>query len=530
MTSNLIGLVAALGLAFAAAAPASAQQAATIEARTAPGGVLVTWKLAQPTTEVAFVDQDIIRTLWTVKTPGLSLSDGVVKSDQPFDAFEILIAPDAAEVDRVYIGLVRVGSGQSLYGPALALKDMDAELTVRAAAGETVTPQSNAIQSYVYVGPTSAVTQDDGGVVVVGDTVPASLRTTMSEGFLAAQGFYGARLGRDLPYAPTLIVTTDSPGPTTYRGDVTDNGVISLRFHGSDWSAPPPDVIEQLSTFVWHETLHLWNSHAVTTKDGASAPWLHEGGAEYGALIAALSTGTIDEAQLKTSLARRLNGCRAALGDRPDAEQRLRTGNAIYHCGVVVQWIADLESRRASDGRKDIFDIWKAMLQSGRAGDGYGVADFRSRLTPDTAVAVLLDGPGPERWTGIQTRLSALGVTLVNRPSPRDLRQAALFHMVDQNCGGEGGFSIDNGRIKLDSGDRCGALSGDPVVVAIEDLDPMSNGQSVFQAVQARCAENLPIRYTLADGKTVEAVCKAPLKAPDLWAVDAMPDLRARRT
>ena len=80
-------LVAALGLAFAAAAPASAQQAAKSEARTAPGGVLVTWKLAQPTTEVAFVDQDIIRTLWTVKTPGLSLSDGVVKSDQPFDAF-----------------------------------------------------------------------------------------------------------------------------------------------------------------------------------------------------------------------------------------------------------------------------------------------------------------------------------------------------------------------------------------------------------------------------------------------------------
>jgi hypothetical protein len=532
MALNLIGALAALSLAFGATGPALSQtrQAATVEARTAPGGVAVTWRLAQPTTEVAFLDPAIIRTLWTVVTPGLTLANGVVKSDRPFDTFEILIAPDAAEVDRVYIGLVRVGSGQSLYGPALALKDMDAKLTVRATAGETVAPQSNAIQSYVYVGPTSAVTQDDGGVVVVGDSVPASLRTAMSEGFLAAQGFYRARLGRDLPYAPTLIVTTDSPGPTTFRGDVTDNGVISLRFHGSDWDAPPPDVTEQLSTFVWHETLHLWNSHAVTTKDGASAPWLHEGGAEYGALIAALSTGTIDEDQLKTSLARRLNGCRATLGDHPDAEQRLRTGNAIYNCGVVVQWIADLESRRASDGRTDIFDIWKAMLQSGRAGDGYGVADFRRRLTPDTAVAVLLDGPGPQRWAGIQTRLSALGVTLVNRPSPRDLRQAALFHMVDQNCGGEGGFSTDNGRIKLDSGDRCGALSGDPVVVAIENLDPMSNGQGVFQAVQARCAENLPVRYELSDGKTVEAVCKAPLQAPDVWAVDAMPDLRARRT
>ena len=75
---RITGLGLTLGMTPALAAPAQAQQAATIQARTAPGGVAVTWRLAQPTTEVAFLDPDIIRTLWTVTTPGLSLTDNEV--------------------------------------------------------------------------------------------------------------------------------------------------------------------------------------------------------------------------------------------------------------------------------------------------------------------------------------------------------------------------------------------------------------------------------------------------------------------
>lgn len=533
MTSNLIGGLAALCLTFGATGPALShtRQAAAVEARTAPGGVAVTWRLAQPTTEVAFLDPAIIRTLWTVVTPGLTLADGVVKSDRPFDTFEILIAPDAAEVDRVYMGLTRIGAGHVLYGPGLALKDMDAALTVRPVAGETTLPQVGAIKGYAYMGPEAAVTRKDGGAVVTGASVPASLSTLMSDGFLAAQAFYGARLGRDLPYHPILIVTTDSPGPTTFRGDVTDTGVISTRFFGASWDAPAEDVAGPLSTFVWHETFHLWNGHGLTLKDGDSAPWLHEGGAEYGALVAAASSGVIDEAQARSSLAQRLNGCRSALGTRDYDPRRLQSGSAVYDCGVVIQWIADLEARQGSDGRRDVFDLWKTMLDAGRAGDGYGVADFRALLAADSGVTILLDGPGADRWTGIEARLTALGVALEDQPGRGDYRRAALFHLNAQNCtgGGTGFYQVPEG-VKLDTTDKCGVLSGSPVLASIEDHDPYADAQAMFVAVQTRCAEGLPIRYRFQDGRTVEAACKAPLATPKAWVVTAAPALTTRAT
>ena len=529
MIRTLWGAFAALAVVCGASSPALAQQAATIEVRTAPGGVIVSWRLAEAATRVAFMEANIIRNLWTVTTPGLTLKDGAVEGAQPFDSFEIQIVPDAAEVDRIYMGLTRVGTGHVLYGPGLELQGMDAALTARPAAEETTLPTTDAVKGYVYLGPQAAVMRRDGAAVVTSASAPASLANLMRDGFFAAQAFHGARLGRDLPYEPTLIVTTDSPGPNEFRGDVTDTGVISTRFYGSSWDAPAPEVAGPLSTFVWHETFHLWNGHGVTTKDGETAPWLHEGGAEYGAVVAAVSAGVIDEAEGRASLAQRLNGCRRTLGDADYDPRRLRSGSSVYNCGVVVQWIADLEARRASGGTRDVFDLWKTMLDAGRAGDGYGVADFRALLSTDSAVAVLMDGPGARRWADLETRLERLGVTLEDRPGPGDYRMAALFHLNGQNCTGGGtGFSRVEQGIKLDTGDKCGPLSGDPVLAAIEDHDPASDATAMFVAVQARCAASLPVRYRTLDGKVIEAKCAAPLDAPKAWAVTAAPSLATR--
>jgi hypothetical protein len=51
--------------------------------------VAVTWRLAEPTTRVAFLNQNIVRTEWTMTTPGLTLTDGAVEGEAPFQSFEI---------------------------------------------------------------------------------------------------------------------------------------------------------------------------------------------------------------------------------------------------------------------------------------------------------------------------------------------------------------------------------------------------------------------------------------------------------
>lgn len=530
MNKRLAGALMALVMVCGASAPALAEQAATIEARTAPGGVVVTWRLAEPTTRVDFFATSVIRDLWSMATPGLRLKDGVVEGVAPFDRFEIRIAPDAAEVDRIYMGLTRVGTGHVLYGPGLELKGMDAVLTARPVAGEATLPTADAVKGYVYLGPQEAVMRRDGAAVVTSASAPPSLTGLLRDGFFAAQKFYGARLGHVLATEPTLIISTDSPGPTGFRGDVTDTGVISLRFHGDMWASPPPDVAVPLGTFVWHESLHLWNGHSVKMKDGETAPWLHEGMAEYGALVAAVSTGVIDEDQARASLTQRLNGCRKTLGDADYDARKLKSGSSVYNCGVVVQWIADLETRRASDGTRDVFDLWKAMLGAARAGGGYGVTDFRALLQPDSAVGVLMDGPGAARWAGIEARLAALGVRMENRPAPSDYETAALWHVAEGLCTGSIGYYTNEEGIRLDTGDRCGVLSGDPKIASVEALDPMTESEAMFRAVQARCAESLPVRYETREGRVIEAPCDRPLVAPQVQAVTVAPPLATRAT
>ncbi len=368
----------------------------------------------------------------------------------------------------------------------------------------------------------------DGVAVVTSPSAPPALTALLRDGFFAAQKFYNARLGDVLPNEPTLIISTDSPGPTGFRGDVTDTGLISLRFHGDMWASPPPDVAVPLGTFVWHESFHLWNGNGMKMRDSGSAPWLHEGMAEYAALVAAVSSGVVDEGQARIALNTRLRNCRSMLNDDDYDPARLRKGQAIYDCGVLVQWVADLEERQGSSGRRDIFDLWKDMLDAGRDGDGYGVADFRARLRPDSAVAVLMDGPGAERWAGIEARLTALGVTLEDRPDAGDYRRTALWHMARQHCTGSLGFFENPDGLQLETGERCGVLSGNPKIAAVEGHDPIAEAEAMFRAVQARCAAAAPVRYRTLEGRLIEAECKAEMVMPKVAAVGDAPPLSTR--
>lgn len=515
-------LAIALGLALtlftnhsAAQEPPSAQAVAS----RAPEGMTVRYSLTEPTLRVVFADRDTIRDRWTVITAGLTLVDGSITAAQPFDAFELSLLPDAAEVDRVYMGLSLAGEGRVLYGPGLMLEGLRTSLAFETAPGETSRPAADAIHGYAWSGPAADLAAADGrGDLVAGDNVAPELKTVLGEALFASMAFYQNKLNAPLPFHPVLIGSVDSPGPAGFRGDVTNTGVIFVRFQGDVWR----QAIEAVVPFIWHETFHLWNGHGVESRDGDDAPWLHEGGADYAAVLGAVSTGAMSEADARSRIADRLNGCRRVLGHRDLDPARLRSGSGPYDCGVVIQWLADLEARRAGSG--DVFTLWRSLLASARgSATGYGVSDFRALVGPASAVAILLDGPGATRWDTITARLSDLGVTLENRPGDHQLRGAALMHLAEINCNsGSYGFYDIPGALKLDGAD-CGVLSGEPIIDTVEGHDPQGASRAMFDAVQARCDAALPVRYATRDGRLLEAMCDRPLAEPEVWAIAAAP-------
>ena len=71
-----------------------------------------------------------------------------------------------------------------------------------------------------------------------------------------------------------------------------------------------------------------------------------------------------------------------------------------------------------------------------------------------------------------------------------------------------------------------GPLSGGPVIDAVEGFDPQQDSAAMFEAVQKRCAETLPVRYRTREGAVLEAACDAPLETPQVWAVAEAPPLK----
>ena len=82
--------------------------------------------------------------------------------------------------------------------------------------------------------------------------------------------------------------------------------------------------------------------------------------------------------------------------------------------------------------------------------------------------------------------------------------------------------------MRLDTGDKCGVLSGDPLLAKVEGHDPMTDATAMFFAVQARCGAASPVRYSTQEGRTIEAKCDRPLIAPRAWSVTAAPPLATR--
>jgi hypothetical protein len=87
-----------------------------------------------------------------------------VTGDAPFSSFELQIAPDAAEVDRIYVGLSRAGDGYVVYGPALRAEGQDTRLQFSGAASDAALPTENAIAGYAFVGPANHIGGDEQAV------------------------------------------------------------------------------------------------------------------------------------------------------------------------------------------------------------------------------------------------------------------------------------------------------------------------------------------------------------------------------
>lgn len=515
---------------------ARGQGTAAVTARFTADGVRAVIQLDRVVTRFEFAPGDVERAEdFQILTPGLRLDGDAVIATRPFRRFEVLVRPLARERDAKYPAYFRVGEGGVLYAPALRAEQSTWRTRLRAptARGQVRLPSGNVvnIDGFIFVGPSIYVDERDGVAVVAAPDTPSALRERVAGTLAIAMRLFTQRLRAELPTPPTIVLAQGGEG-SGFVGDVTPGPFMALRFYG-----PPADQVSEGNTqwvmrYITHEAFHFWNGSLVRNDENAPS-WLHEGGADFAALLGGLETGALDEAGMREALGHALTGCRKGLvsqGDVAMNDLEFLPMGVRYPCGIVIQWAATLNVGRASGGERGFFDVWAAMIDAAeqRPARAFTLTDFydAAGVDPDAPLPVirlLTQERGDARWDELVSALRQQGAGIDVAPTPDTRMSTVIFHLLRQACSsGSFGYYEDGATITLDAGDQCGSLAGNPVLTEIEGAPVTAINAEAYAAMQVRCAARRELHVELGDGRAVTVACRSALAdAPNAYTVHA---------
>ncbi len=142
-------------------------------------------------------------------------------------------------------------------------------------------------------------------------------------------------------------------------------------------SEPSAENLWDWGHTIAHEIFHRWNGYQLAGADYPSSQWFQEGFTDYMANLAMTRSGLIDGSR---SLARldieldRYSKLTTAL-----AHPGTHKGPPLYGGGALVALCWDILIRNATDGRRNIRDIWPILLRQTDGGKrGYTSDDITS--------------------------------------------------------------------------------------------------------------------------------------------------------
>lgn len=130
---------------------------------------------------------------------------------------------------------------------------------------------------------------------------------------------------------------------------------------------------------------------------------------------------------------------------------------------------------------------------------------------------ILIEGPGGSDWQDRDRLLSELGVRVTYEYGDAweaRARAAIVNHILRLRCTpGRIGFWTFEDHIRLDTGDRCGTLSGDPLVDRINGLTIFDGMRAVFESVERACSNGEPVQFGIfGSPESLTAECTTPIR------------------
>lgn len=276
----------------------------------------------------------------------------------------------------------------------------------------------------VYVGAGAPLASPEF-VAVIDRGLPEPVRAALYRLLPPLMQEFGARLTPP-PATPMLFASLDPYPPSgsgfSHQGG-TLPGQVFVHLYGEDWArATEQQVGGHLPWFFAHEAAHLFQ-HAGEGRATYSMEqsWIHEGGADAFAALSVARFGDTRE-YVEKRVGKAVGQCAKglrALGGRPlNASAAAGAFDNYYQCGLLMQLAIDAEVRRASAGKRDLFDVWADFLGRVRAGATWQQDEFLAAARRAGAAGsvefslALATQPQPDPEPYLRAQLARAGVKL----------------------------------------------------------------------------------------------------------------------
>lgn len=376
---------------------------------------------------------------------------------------------------------------------------------------------------HIYLGR-AAVLELPGGVLVRDPQLDAVRERAIVDMLSLSLSGLRKAYGR-APQGPVAVipVTEDRPG---WHGDTDGHRMMRLQLDRDQRRVGP---LLDLQHFVAHEVAHWWNAGVYHSDAGRA--WLHEGHADWLALLLTQQAGLRSAGELQATIAQAVADCQSLRDETPAVRlpKGRGAGKDAYQCGMALWALAHLG--RMQPGQDALHSLAAAHQRPAGVLTEAGFADWADDGAAGPWHTLLLDERQGFRsgfvkaWSVWAEQRQAQASADLNRGQRMQLAAQLMASLMRADCQGQVGFWTLQDAFRTDTVPACQQIKGEQEVVSIAGEAPIERPMEAWAAARALC-EGTEARLPLGlrSGGSWSLACPSEalqMPAPALWQLHA---------
>ena len=431
----------------------------------------------------------------------------VLTASKQTDPLSVQLSPLGKYINGVYAPYIRVNDLHGLHlaavlpnaikfdteGPWQEVNAQCVKVNIHEQLSVLSDKENTIENDFILLGPKQAFKNAHSGVdFYLSDALPNWINTLITDHFSLFFDYYASKL--PLHSNKKIIVAFEASNQPFYDGGVHGNTFV-IRFGGEAYKKEDELAKQSIMSFIAHESFHLWSD-----RSKQQTSWLHEGAAEYAALIAQKHLSQLSQNQFTKEVAIRTSRCLLEHGSKVIPSRYDWPGR--YDCGVAF-----IDSLINED---NFFSYWKKQQESPLESD----MAFLQTYIPEKQQLALQRLTNPStKPLDILTSFSQLikPIPLMQQQDDTQLRTLIFRHFMSSNCAGLISFNRWENLIQVYPQKTCHPdvhqLTG--VITKLNNLDMHQDATALFISYLNSCHEN---GLVLLEGKSfsVKSRCSVP--------------------